>query len=102
MEDCAMIDRQRWDTFWNLEDLHDRVNRLFQDTMGRSGRREPAAARTWSPIVDIYEDQEGVVLQADLAGVNRDDIAIEVTGDTLVLSGARKFSEAEGREYLRL
>jgi HSP20 family protein len=101
MEDTAVIDVQRWSPFWNLEELHDRVNRLFQESMGRS-TGESASARTWSPIVDIYEDQDGIVLQADLAGVRREDIEIEVTGDVLTISGERKFIETEGRNYLRL
>jgi HSP20 family protein len=100
----AVIDLVRWDPFNNLEELHDRVNRLFQESMGRTtGRREPSmAARGWSPLVDIYEDTEGLAFRVDLAGVGRDDIEIEVAGDTLVISGERKPLEQEGRDYWRV
>ena len=99
-----MIDLVRWDPFSNLEELHDRVNRLFQESIGRAtGRREPAAASGgWSPLVDIYEDADGLVFRFDLAGVGRDDIEIEVTGDTLTISGERKSLEQEGRDYWRV
>ena len=98
-----MIDLVRWDPFTNLEELHDRVNRLFQESIGRAtGRRESAAAaRGWSPLVDIYEDENGLLLRADLSGVSRDEIAIEVTGDVLTISGERK-APTDSAECLRL
>jgi HSP20 family protein len=100
----AVIDLVRWDPFNNLEELHDRVNRLFQESMGRAmGRSEPStAARGWSPLVDIYEDVDGLAFRVDLAGVSRDDIEIEVAGDTLAISGVRKPLDEEGRDYWRV
>lgn len=103
-----MIDLVRFDPFVNLEELHDRVNRLFQESIGRAtGRREDAVAgRGWSPLVDIYEDEEGITFQADLSGVARDDIEIEIVGDMLTISGERKVLEPadkeNARDYLRV
>jgi len=59
--------------------------------------RKPANAADTTPIVppvDIIEDAEGIVVAADLPGVAKEDVAIEVEGDTLTLEGVVKLGEA--------
>ena len=46
------------------------------------------------PAVDIIEDAEGIVLDADLPGVAKEDVAISVEGETLTLEGTVKLGEA--------
>ena len=93
----------RWDPFRDLAQLQDRINRIFEDRMTREGRTEPASTRTWAPLVDIYEDESELVVRAEIPGVKREDINIQVTNDELVISGERKFEEDGGkRNYMRL
>ena len=40
------------------------------------------------PAVDIVEDAEGITVKADLAGVSKEGLSIDVHGDTLTLAGA--------------
>ncbi|MBI2842793.1 MAG: Hsp20/alpha crystallin family protein [Armatimonadetes bacterium] len=87
----------RWDPFRDLEELQERVNRLFQDRMGRGEPRE----RAWAPVVDAYEDENNIVLRAELPGMKREDINIEVTQDSLTISGERKFEE-DKKNYVRV
>lgn len=77
----------RWDPFRDLEELQERVNRVFQDRLGRTEAKE----RTWAPVVDVYEDESSIVLRAELPGMKREDISIEATQDSLSISGERKF-----------
>ena len=54
-----------------------------------------------SPALDMYETDEAVVVKADVAGVNPDDIEITVLGDTLRLKGEVKAEqETQGKDYL--
>jgi HSP20 family protein len=46
-----------------------------------------AAQAALLPPVDIYEDAEGIVLKADLPGVSRDRLSVQVDKDTLVIEG---------------
>jgi len=84
----------RWDPFRDLLTLQDRMDRLFQDSMTRNrGYEETLAPGFWSPPVDIYETDEAVILKAELAGLNKNDVTIEIKNSTLILRGERKFEK---------
>lgn len=51
----------------------------------------------FTPEVDIIEDAEGITLYADLPGVNREDLDIDVREGVLSLSGAVKEPEERYR-----
>lgn len=88
----------RWDPFKELEELQERVNRVFQDKMGRSETRE----RTWSPLVDVCEDESSITLRAELPGMTREAIEIEVTHDSLTIKGERTIDEEQKKNYVRV
>jgi len=94
----------RWDPFQDLISLQERMNRLFEQTLDRSrGEREGMVAATWAPAVDIYETPDSIVLQAELPGLSKEDIDIQVRDNVLTLKGERR-SEKEVKEgnYLRV
>ena len=94
----------RWDPFQDLISLQERMNRLFEQTLDRSrGEREGMVPGTWAPAVDIYETPDSIVLQAELPGLSKDDIDIQVRDNVLTLKGDRR-SEKEVKEgnYLRV
>jgi HSP20 family protein len=65
--------------------------------------RENVSSRVWSPLVDVYEDGDAIIIRADLPGVSQEDIDIEMNGDTLTIKGDRKFEDEEHRDrYVRL
>ena len=84
----------RWDPFRDLATLHDRMNRLFDETFARTRGGEPAELTgNWSPMVDVYEDADRYVLVAELPGLSKDDVQIELKENVLTLKGERKFDE---------
>lgn len=92
----------RWDPFADMAQLRDQVDRLFQQSLTRSGH-EHAAMQVWSPAVDIYETKDAIELRMDISGVKADDIDIQVTADTLTIKGERKADpKVEGRQVVRL
>ena len=46
---------------------------------------------TVGPLVDIYENQDEILLHADMPGVEKDNITVNIDNGTLTISGVRKF-----------
>lgn len=79
-----------------MERLQREMNRLFSDTLVG-----PRTAPSY-PAINVWTNDEGVVVTAELPGVNPDDIDISVVGDTLTLSGSRQpVALQEGDKYHR-
>jgi HSP20 family protein len=56
-----------------------------------------------TPMVDIYEEDDKLVVKCDLPGMTRDDIEINLTDDTITISGEkRKEEKVEKKNYFRL
>jgi HSP20 family protein len=83
----------RFDPFRDLSVLQDRMNRLFNDSVGGRHRDDDLMNRgTWTPAVDIYEEDGGLVLKAEVPDISRDDIDVSVENNTLTLRGERKLA----------
>jgi len=83
----------RFDPFRDLAVLQDRMNRLFNDSVSGHGREDDLMNRgTWTPAVDIFEEDGGLVLKAELPEISREDIDITVENNTLTLRGERKLA----------
>lgn len=93
----------KWDPFRDLISIQDRMNRLFEQTLSRSREEEGVSPATWTPAVDIYETADTIVMKAELPGVAREDVQIQVNENTLTLQGERRFAKDVREEsYLRL
>jgi HSP20 family protein len=55
----------------------------------------PAA---WSPRVEIQHKNGNLVVRADLPGLSKEDVKVDITGDTLTIQGERKQEKTEQRE----
>lgn len=81
-----------------MERLQREMNRLFSDTYSVAGRRMAPSF----PAMNVWTNDEGAVITAELPGLNPDDIDVSVVGDTLTLSGNRRPDELEaGEKYHR-
>jgi len=93
-----------WEPFEGMRNMHDRINRLFDETFGSypAITQEPVK-KAWSPLVDIYEDNDAIIVAVELPGVQKEDVKIELKEDTLTLSGERKHGvEAKTAKYHRI
>ena len=91
----------RWDPVREVDSLQSEVNRVFDAFFGNGGTR--AAARRWIPAMDLVETGDHLVLRADLPGLERDDVEIEVKDGVLSVSGERKAEHEEKSEgYYRV
>lgn len=61
---------------------------------------KPFSENSWTPSVDIMEDEKQIVLKVDVPEISSEDINVKADGGILTISGERKFEdEAEKREY---
>jgi HSP20 family protein len=91
----------KYDPFRELRSLQDEMTRLFAGVA--PSNREEFMSGGWVPNVDIYENQDHLVLEADLPGMNRDDIDLSIENNIITLRGERKFEKkADGDSFHRV
>jgi len=80
------------------------MNNLFEDFGFGRGLLTPIASGTslipglWSPQVEMFEDDDDLVIRADLPGLNKDDLKVEIARDGITIAGERKNENEEERE----
>ena len=85
----------RWEPAREVDTLQSEVNRVFDAFFGNgSGAR----AHRWVPAMDLVETEESLVLRADLPGLSKDDVDLEVKDGVLTVSGERKAEHEEKSE----
>ena len=90
----------RWEPAREVDTLQGEVNQLFDNFFGgvANGR-----ARRWVPAMDLVETEDALVLHADLPGLDRDDVTIEIKDGVLNVSGERKSEHTEDADgYYRV
>lgn len=93
----------RRDPFSELRNLQEDFNRALNINFPRFFGGEEVLSGKWSPNVDIYEDQNSIVLEADLPGMKSEDFKLSIENYKLTLSGERKFEkEDKGENYHRV
>lgn len=64
------------------------------------GRKAAESERAIRPPVDIFEDESGITVQADMPGVSKDRLQIQVEGDNLSFIGKVDIQVPEGMDAL--
>src|SRR6187551_1181295 len=90
------------DLFANFERMRREMDELFGDVFERA--LGPRNRGGFTPAVDVfYEgDPPRAVVHAELAGIDPDEIGLEIEGRELVIAGHRRPADAEGRVYQQL
>src|SRR4051812_26407641 len=83
----------RYDPFRELRGLQDEMTRLFTGVAPAAQGREDMLNGAWSPRVDIFEDKDRLVLEAELPGMSREDFDLSIENNVITLSGERKFEK---------
>jgi HSP20 family protein len=83
----------------DIERMQREMEGLFNSFYGSRPRFQTAPSY---PAMNVWTNQDGAVLTAELPGVNPENIDISVVGETLTLTGARQPEELqEGEQYHR-
>jgi HSP20 family protein len=92
----------KYDPFREIRSLQDEVNRLFTASYPTAGGRDEVM-NAWHPRVDVWENSDSLVLEAELPGMTKDDFELSFENNMLTLKGERKFEKkSEGDNYHRI
>jgi HSP20 family protein len=85
-----------------LHRLTDEMDRIFGDFgFGRRWLGTPlsrAGAELWAPQIDVFQRNNELVVKADLPGLKKDEVKIDVTDDAITIQGERRSEHEEERE----
>jgi HSP20 family protein len=89
------------DLFANFERMRREIDELFGDVFERSGF---GPGRAFTPEVDVYYcgQPPRAIVKAELAGVDVDEVSLEIHGRQLIIAGERRAQEAGGRLYQQI
>jgi len=89
----------RWDPFGELFVLQERMNRALEDLfpITRKGEEELSVG-TFYPAVDICEGDKEIILKAELPGIKKKDVHLELNDGVITLKGERKFEKEDKRD----
>ncbi len=93
-----MAGEKKWPSVpGQFQRLSDEVDRLFDEIIHRPwgfAKRAPE----WNPSLDLCETPEAFILEADLPGVKKEDVKVEVEGQELILRGERSAERGQTSE----
>jgi HSP20 family protein len=96
-ETTRIMSLTRWfgaETFDDLFDMQKQMNKYFSPEFADAHKD----IATWRPKVDVRESEKQVVLHAELPGLSKDEVHVELDKGVLTISGERKFEKKEEKE----
>jgi HSP20 family protein len=75
----------------DFDQLASKLDKTFEE-MFRSRLMSPmftSSERTWSPQMDIYETQDEIIIQAEIAGVDKENLEVEISSKAVRIYGKR-------------
>ena len=94
-----------WDPFKEFDTFQNRLGDLF----GKGAECETSSndnrSANWAPVVDISEDEQAYVIEAELPRVDKDKVSVRVAEGVLTISGDREFkkeSTDQAKQYHRI
>ena len=94
----------RWDPFRELEDVSNRLNRMFSHRASpTSNGKETMIVADWTPSVDISETEGEYQIKAEIPDVKKEDVKVTLEDGVLTIQGERKHEKEEkGKRFHRI
>jgi HSP20 family protein len=105
LERSSALSSRSGSPFRMLERFADEMDRVFDDFgFGRWRSRQPwrgfmqSSEEMWNPDLEIFHRNSELVIRADLPGLAKDDVKVDVTDNQVVIEGERQRQQEEERE----
>ncbi len=86
----------KWDPFRELEDMSNRLNRVFGRPLARlEPNSEMLTMVDWTPSADISETDTAYLIKAEIPGVKKEDVKVTIENGMLTIQGERKMEKEE-------
>jgi len=94
----------KWDPFRELEDVSNRLNRIFGQPLARAeSGNEMVAVADWAPSADISETDTAYLIKGEIPGVKKEDVKVTIQDGMLTIQGERKQEKEEkGKKFHRV
>ena len=94
----------KWDPFRELEDMSNRLNRVFGRSLARPElNTEMLTMAEWTPTADISETDTAYLIKAEIPGVRKEDVKVSIQDGMLTIQGERKQEKEEkGKKFHRV
>jgi HSP20 family protein len=96
--------RDPFDTVWSsplalMRRMQDEMDRwLGSPGSTRNWTPSPGDQLDWAPAIDVFQRGSELVVRADLPGVSKDDVEVEVNDDSVTVRGERRYEREEERD----
>ncbi len=87
----------RYNPFRELMTLSERLNKMFDEGL-LPATDDEFLTGAWVPAVDIYENENEIVIKAEVPGMSEKDVEVTVENNMLTIKGERKFEEEVKKE----
>lgn len=88
--------------FGTLQRFSEEMDRIFGDFgLGRRWSGSPLSSRgaeLWAPQIDVFQRNNELVVKADLPGLKKDEVKVDITDDAITIQGERRAEHEEERE----
>lgn len=94
------MERDPWASpFGLMRRLSDEMDRIFGDwSIGGLFGGGLQELQAWAPPVEVFQRGDELLIRADLPGLQKEDVNVEVTDDAVTIRGERRHEETEDRE----
>ena len=79
--------------FTRVPVFNNRINRIFDDLFAEGPLVNETRPSHWNPVADIYDNDDAIVINADLPGITKENISINVENRVLTLKGERSYEK---------
>ncbi|MGV2828691.1 Hsp20/alpha crystallin family protein [Myxosarcina sp. GI1(2024)] len=90
------MDIVRFSPFGRMELLRKQIDRVFADIENTAQDNYS----TWTPAIELLDDSDNLILRMQLAGVEDKDLDIQVTRESVAISGKRNHLQGKSTRYL--
>jgi len=102
--DMSRWDRDTYGPFAWMRQMQDQLDRAFSGLWSGAGTSQPWATDNafgpsdWSPAIDVFQRGNDLVVRADVPGLSKDDITVDIADDQLTIRGERRYDHEEERD----
>ncbi len=89
-----------WDPFREIEDVLERYSRAPRKSLANLDDKTFENS-DWTPVVDIYETDDSFIVKAELPGVKKEDVSVNIENGLLTIKGEKK-TETEDKKRHRV
>jgi HSP20 family protein len=90
-----------WSRLNRLSNLRDELDTLFEMPLWSNFGRQSQLFSGWSPALDLYQNNDNVIVRVELPGMRKENIEISLQDGMLTISGERKSETVEGEKAER-